>query len=170
MSCSSLWCALHPQPLWVQDVTETCAMVAVESTWEPWLSLLHHHHSLQQQKPAHTGCKHIAKVNFSNPALCSETVQNPTVLEICFPVYQPGSRCAECIQTEEKCMLAPKTLLQGLLDHTLALLQPFQTNDVFLLHLRITLKRAAIEAAVVTTRFQLHHRDCAWNCSRVKFL
>lgn len=42
--------------------------------------------------------------------------------------------------SQRKSMLAPKTLLQGLLDYTLALLQPFQTNDVFFLRLRIILK------------------------------
>lgn len=90
-------------------VTEICATIVVESAWERCLSLLHHHHSLQRQKPAHTGCKHTAKVNFSNPALCSETVQNSTVLEICLPASKPASRCAKCLQTEEKNILAPKT-------------------------------------------------------------
>lgn len=50
ISCSSLRCILHPQPLWVQDITETCATVAVERTRELCLSLLHYHRSLQWQK------------------------------------------------------------------------------------------------------------------------
>lgn len=117
-----------------------------------------------------SGCKHTAKVNFSTPALCSEIMQNPTVLEICFPASKPGSRCARCIQAEEKSVLDPKNLLQGLLDHTQMLLQPFQTNDIFMLHPRVILKGAAIEAAVVTTQLQPHHCGWAWNCPGVEFL
>lgn len=106
ISRSSLRHTWHPQPLWPREVPWLRARVVVEGTQERCLSLPHHHRSPQRQKPAHTGCKHTAKVNFSNPALGSETVQNSTVPEISFPAYKPGSRCAG---SEEKGMLAPKT-------------------------------------------------------------
>lgn len=129
-SCSSLGCTHSSGYQTWQRATG-----AGGSTWEPHLCLC----CITTAAKPSSGSKHTAKVNFSTPALCSETMQNPAVLGICFPASKPGSHCARCIQAEDKSMLEPKNLFQGLLDHTLTLLQPFQTNDISMLHPRITL-------------------------------
>lgn len=49
-SCSSLGCALHLQLLWVPELAESCRCRG-KHVGATSLSLLHHHHSLQQQNP-----------------------------------------------------------------------------------------------------------------------